>query len=210
MRRQSVFLVDERLVFTETMVRRLSERFDVFGAIADAATVLEIAGTLQPDAIVADVSTGTPRDLEVARRLLAVRDDRRILLLMGEGTLGLAAEALRIGVRGIVLKPTSGQDLVAAIDAVLAGHRFLPAALTGHAAAAPAAAAECESRALNSNQREILRLLSDGLRMKEIAEHLQLSPRTVDTLKHELMRRLGIQSTPELVRYAVQHKLVPF
>jgi DNA-binding NarL/FixJ family response regulator len=210
MRRQSVLLVDECIVFTETLVRRLSERFDVLGVMPDAAAVLEIAGTLRPDAIVLDVSPRGLRGLDAARRLLAARDGLRMLLLMTEGDLGLAPEALQIGVRGIVLMPSTGQELVAAIDAVLAGHRFLPAALTSDVVAATVPAESTEARPLNSNQREILRLLSDGLRLKEIAEHLQLSPRTVETLKHEMMRRLGIQSTPELVRYAVEHKLVPF
>lgn len=211
MRRQTVLLVDDHLVFTEGIARILSETLHVVGTIADAALIVETAARLQPDVVVMDISMPGMSGLEALRRLLAARKDQRVILLTMHADARLASEAFRLGARGFVLKQSSGQELVAAIDAVLAGHKYLPAQLTEGVLALTAKAASGRADiSLSSQQREVLRLLIEGCRMKEIAERLRLSPRTVETLKYEMMRDLEIHSTPELVRIAVERKLVGY
>ena len=125
------------------------------------------------------------------------------------GDARLAAEAFRLGAKGFVLKQSSGQELVKAIDEVLQGHTYLSAALTEDVLAlmSPPTVLGVE---LTARQKEVLRLIVNGHRMKEIAASLNLSPRTVETIKYQMMRDLNVHSTTELVRYAIQHQLVVF
>ena len=97
-----------------------------------------------------------------------------------------------------------------AIDAVLQGHKFMSSALTDEVLALMSVPAESRPVELTTRQREVLRLIVNGSRMKEIASTLNLSPRTVETIKYEMMRTLNVHSTPELVRFAMEHQLVAF
>jgi len=122
----------------------------------------------------------------------------------------LAAEAFRLGARGFVLKQSSGDELVKAIDEVLQGHKYMSAALTDDVLALMSAPSKPAGVELNLRQKEVLRCIVNGQRMKEIGASLNLSPRTVETIKYEMMRDLNVHSTTELVRYALQHQLVEF
>ena len=98
--------------------------------------------------------------------------------------------------------------VVEAIDEVLQGHKYMSAALTGDVLALMSGRSESAAVELTSRQQQVLRLIVNGQRMKEIAASLDLSPRTVETIKYEMMRDLDVHSTPELVRYAIEHRLV--
>jgi DNA-binding NarL/FixJ family response regulator len=120
----------------------------------------------------------------------------------------LAAEAIRGGARGFVLKQSSGEDLINALEAVLEGHTYLTSALTEEVLALMSGPADPTAIELSSRQKEVLRLIVEGQRMKEIAANLNLSPRTVETIKYDMMRELNVHSTAELVRYAIEHRIV--
>jgi DNA-binding NarL/FixJ family response regulator len=98
---------------------------------------------------------------------------------------------------------------VKAIDAVLQGHKYLSAALTEDVIALMSDP-NGSAMVLSARQKEVLRLIVNGHRMKEIAATLNLSPRTVETIKYEMMRELNVHSSTELVRFAIEHRLVPF
>ena len=120
----------------------------------------------------------------------------------------LASECLKAGASGFVLKQSSGDELVSAIQEVMQGHTYLTPRLTGDVLELMAAPSAPEPMPLSSRQRQILNFVVEGRRMKEIAALLDLSPRTVETVKYEMMQTLGVHSTAELVRYAIQHRLV--
>jgi len=122
----------------------------------------------------------------------------------------MATEAFKLGAKGFVLKQCSGEELITAIDAVLQGHTYLAAALTKEVLALVSSSSTSDDADLTSRQREVLRLIVNGQRVKEIASTLDLSPRTVESIKYEMMRALDVHSTTELVRYAIQHRLVQF
>ena len=108
------------------------------------------------------------------------------------------------------MKPCSGDELMTAVEAVLQGHTFLAAALTEEVLALVSAPSAGDVSDLTSRQREVLRLIVNGQRVKEIATALDLSPRTVESIKYEMMRALDVHSTTELVKYAIQHRLIHF
>jgi DNA-binding NarL/FixJ family response regulator len=142
--------------------------------------------------------------------LRANHDDSRVVFLTMHGDARLAAEAFRLGAKGFVLKQSSGQELVNAIEQVLQGHTYLSAALTEDVLALMSSPSGRQGVELTARQKEVLRLIVNGRRMKEIAASLKLSPRTVETIKYEMMRNLKLHSTTGLVRYAIEHQLVAF
>ena len=210
MGRPTVLLADDHVVFTDGIQKILSERFDVVGSVVDGSSLFEAATRLRPDVIVADISMPTLSGLDVLRQLNARHDGVKIVFLTMHADARLAAEAFRLGARGFVLKHSSGDELVRTIDEVLQGHKYMSAALTDEVLALMSGRLEPAPVALTSRQQEVLRLIVNGQRMKEIAASLQLSPRTVETIKYEMMRDLDVHSTPELVRYAIEHTLVVF
>jgi DNA-binding NarL/FixJ family response regulator len=210
MRRPTVLLADDHVVFIDGIARILRDRFDVVGTVTDGSTLVEAATRLRPDVIVSDISMPLLSGLEGLRQLRAKHDDSRVVFLTMHGDARLAAEAFRLGAKGFVLKQSSGQELLKAIEDVLHGHTYLSAALTEDVLALMSSPNGPRGVELTPRQKEVLRLIVNGHRMKEIAASLNLSPRTVETIKYEMMRDLNVHSTTELVRYAIQHQLVMF
>jgi DNA-binding NarL/FixJ family response regulator len=210
MRRPTILLADDHVVFTDGIVRILADHFDVVGTVTDGSALIEAVGRLRADVVVADISMPTMSGLEVLRQLRAKHDDSKVVFLTMHADARLAAEAFRLGAKGFVLKQSSGEELVKAIDAVLQGHKYMSSALTEDVLALMSAANDSTRVDLTTRQKEVLRLIVSGRRMKEIATNLNLSPRTVETIKYEMMRDLNVHSTTELVRYAIENRLVVF
>ncbi len=210
MRLPTVMLADDHVVFTDGVVRLLHDRFEVVGSVADGSELPDAVRRLRPDVVVMDISMPRLSGLEALRRLKANHDESRVIILTMHADPRLAAEALRSGAKGFVLKHSSGQELVDAIDAVLHGRTYLTPALTEGVLALMSGPADPAAVELSPRQREVLRLIVNGQRVKEIASTLGLSPRTVESVKYEMMRALNIHSTAELVKYALEHQLVVF
>jgi DNA-binding NarL/FixJ family response regulator len=209
-RRPTILLADDHVVFTDGIIRILRERFDVVGTVRDGSSLLEAAARLHPDVILTDISMPTLSGLEVLRQLKTKQANSRVIFLTMHADPGLAADAFRLGAKGFVLKHSSGDEVVQAIEAVLQGHKYMSPALTDEVLALMAGASGTARVELSSRQKEVLRLIVSGHRMKEIAATLDLSPRTVETIKYEMMRDLHVHSTAELVRYAIEQRLVTF
>jgi DNA-binding NarL/FixJ family response regulator len=121
----------------------------------------------------------------------------------------LATEAFRAGAAGYLLKHSAGEELITAIHEVLQGRAYLTPLITREVMASVASPAALRPRVrLTSRQRDVLRLIADGKRMKEIAAILNLSRRTVETYKYEMMQALNVRTTAELIHYAIRHEQV--
>src|SRR5689334_21365222 len=119
MRRPRVLIADYHVIFTDGIVRILTERFDVVGTVTDGSAMFEAASRLRPDVVVTDIGMPRVSGLEGLRRLKARHDDSRVIFLTMHADAKLAAEAFRLGAKGFVLKQSSGDELVKAIEAVL-------------------------------------------------------------------------------------------
>jgi DNA-binding NarL/FixJ family response regulator len=120
----------------------------------------------------------------------------------------LATQALRAGASGFLLKHSAGEELLTAIQQALQDRVYLTATLTKEVFERMAVPADQSGPQLTVRQREVLRLILEGRRMKEIGAALQLSARTVETHKYQMMQALGVDSTAELVKYAIEHHLL--
>ena len=146
--------------------------------------------------------------LEAVERITAEKLPCKMILLTMHRDADLAARAIRSGASGFLLKDGAGDELVAAIEQVTQGRLYLTPAVTRDVMERMTRAADDAPPELTVRQREVLRLILEGHRMKEIASLLDLSPRTVESHKYEIMDLLGVHSTAELVRYALEHRLV--
>lgn len=209
MRRPTVLVADDHTIVKEGLVALLKEHdFDVVGAVSDGQALVDAATRLHPDVIVTDLSMPGLSGIDVLTRLKAARIDSKVIVLTMHNNAELATRAMRAGARGFLLKYSAGEELLNAIQQALEGHVYLTPALTREVIEQMAAPANQSAVELTPRQLDVLRLILEGRRMKEIAAVLNLSTRTVETHKYQMMETLGVGSTAELVKYAIEHKLI--
>jgi len=209
MRQNTVIVADDHTIVREGLVSLLRDHhFDVVGSVGDGRSLLDAARQFRPDAIVTDISMPGLSGLDALPHLKAASADSRVIVLTMHEDADMAARALRSGAAGFLLKHSAGYDLVNALHEVLQGRVYLAPAITREVMSRIADTRLAEGPRLTERQLEVLRLVVEGKRMKEIGAILELSTRTVETHKYELMAVLGLHSTAELVRYAIEHRLV--
>jgi len=207
-RRATVLLADDHAIVMEGLASLLRSEFSLVGTAADGVRLVEAARELRPDVIVTDVAMPGMSGLEALRRLRAEAIPAKVIFLTMHADAQLAAEALRAGASGFVVKHAAGKELIAAIHTVLRGGRHLTPDLASDVLTALADGGSPDAGALTSRQREVVSLIAEGRTMKEVAGALALSPRTVETHKYQAMQALGFQTTAELIRYAIEHGLI--
>jgi DNA-binding NarL/FixJ family response regulator len=187
----------------------------VVGEAADGLTALDLITQLQPDVAILDVQMPDLGGLEVARRVHGKSPDTRVIMLSMHSDEPYVLEALQHGALAYVLKGSATADLVEAVSAAMAGKRFLSAPLQERALDAYARRADETARPpdrydlLTQREREVLQLAAQGMSNGEIGERLAISARTAETHRSSFMRKLGLQSQTELVRFAVNRRLLP-
>lgn len=210
MTRTTVLLADDHAIVADGLAILLKDSFDLVGIVSDGEALVAAARRLRPDVIVADITMPRVSGLEAARRLLDEGINSRIVFLTMHDDPQLAAEAFRAGASGFLPKNSAGDELILAITEVIRGRSYLSPLITrdvlGALTTAPPAMAP--RSALRPRQIEVLRLVAQGKRMKEIGAILGLSSRTVESHKYEMMQTLGVTSTAELVQHAIRMGLL--
>jgi DNA-binding NarL/FixJ family response regulator len=191
----------------EGLGRLISEVADLVAQVADGRQLVDSARRLKPDIIISDVSMPVMSGLDALRQLKAEGSQARFIFLTVHTEAQLAAEAMRAGASGYLLKVAAGEELFEAIRAAMAGRVYLSPHVAGDVLRTMSGANQGE-RQLTSRQREVLQLIAQGKRMKEIAADLNISVRTVEDHKSQLLVALGVKSTADLVKFAVKHGLV--
>jgi DNA-binding NarL/FixJ family response regulator len=208
MRKYTVLVADDHAIVKEGLVSLLKEHdFDVVDAVGDGHELLESARRHQPDLIVTDVSMPGLSGLDVLTRLKADRVSSKVIVLTMHHDADLATRAMRSGASAFMLKHSAGEELLIAIHQALEGRTYLTPTLTKEVLERMASPDRSEPQ-LTPRQIDVLRLILEGRRMKEIAAALNLSARTVETHKYQMMEVLGVSSTAELVKYAIEHRLI--
>lgn len=209
MRRYTVLVADDHAIVKEGLVNLLKDHdFDVVGAVGDGHQLLDAARRLRPDLIVTDLSMPGLSGLDVLTRLKAEHVDSKIIVLTMHNDADLATRAMRAGASGFLLKHSAGEELLKAVQQAVEDRVYLTPALTKEVIERMAIPQDQAEPQLTTRQRDVLRLILEGRRMKEIAATLHLSARTVETHKYQMMKTLGVYSTAELVKYAIEHRLI--
>ncbi len=192
--------------------------WEVCAEAKDGREAVERAADTNPDLVVLDIGMPNLNGLEAARQILAASPETPILILTMHDSDNTVSEVLRAGARGYVLKSDAGKDLVAAIDALQRQRTFfttrvsqmvLDGYLGREIRPQPSEyEADAYGDVLTSREREVIQLLAEGRTSKEVAVTLNLSVKTAETHRTNLMRKLGLHSVADLTRYAVRNGIV--
>ena len=201
-----VLLADDHKIVRDGLKRILATTVDlqVAGEAADGDALLALVKAADYDVAVLDLSMPGLAGIALIKRLKLEKPKLRILVLSMHGEQQYAARALKGGASGYLNKDSAAELLVGAIRKIAAGGVHI----TEAAAASLVAAEKSPHEALSDREFEVLRLLVDGLGPTEIGERLHLSVKTVSTHKTRILEKLNLGSTAELVRYALENKLV--
>lgn len=211
----SIMLADDHPVVRQGL-RALLDTEPEFTIVGEAADGLEVAGLverLRPDVLVLDLMLPGLTGLEVTRQISQRYPRTRVVILSMYANEAYVLAALKNGAAAYVLKAASAADLVRAIREVSAGRRYLSPPLSENAIEAYLQKAHATPldpyETLTTREREVLHLAAEGCANAEIAARLFISPRTVETHRANLMRKLGLQNQTELVRYALRKGILP-
>jgi len=194
-------------------LRALLERqhgIRVIGEATDGREALAAVQRLRPHVLILDLMMPGTNGLEVARLLAASASPTRVVILTMYAHEDYLVEALRANVAGYVLKGADSADLVKAIRAAAAGRRFLsaPLEIPVRADAGSLGLGEDAYTRLTAREREVLRLLAEGARNADVSARLGIRPRTAETHRTNLMRKLNLHSQSDLIRYAMQRGII--
>jgi DNA-binding NarL/FixJ family response regulator len=208
-----VLLVDDHTLLRAGLRVLLQElpAVEVVGEAASGEEALVLVEALGPDILLCDVTMPGLSGLEVAEQVARNFAGTRTIILSMHAEKEYAVKALQAGAVGYLLKDAGTAELEIALRAVAGGGLYLSPAISKHIVAdyARMASARVEDPdPLTSRQREVLKLIAEGLTTKAIARRLQISAKTADTHRTQLMERLGIHDIAGLVRYAIKIGLV--
>jgi DNA-binding NarL/FixJ family response regulator len=210
-RRPRVLLADDHLLVAEALKSLLAPEFELVGVVEDGRALVEAAGKLRPDVIVADVTMPHLNGIDALVQLRLGGDPVPVVFLTMHRDASFARRALDAGASGFVLKHSAPAELVSAIRAALEGKTYLTPQLAGEVFASMRERPEQSGDslgALTPRQREVLQLAAEGQSAKQIAASLSISPRTVEFHKYQMMETLGLHSNAELIHFAIKHGLV--
>jgi len=209
-----IVLVDDHRIVREGLRALLQQRaaFSVVGEAANGDEAVKIVARQKPDLVIIDIALPGLSGIEVTREILAKAErPPKVLVLSMHESSAYVEQALRAGAMGYVLKDSAAQELFDAIEAVCGGASYLSPAVTQrvvHALAHPDDRPSSALRFLSDREREVLTLVGEGLSSKEIARELNVSLKTVESHRANLMEKLKIHKLSGLVRFAIRVGLV--
>jgi DNA-binding NarL/FixJ family response regulator len=207
-----VLLADDHTL-VRAGVRRILEAqpgFAVVGEVADGHGALAALKTQPVDVLVLDLTMPGGDGFDVLRRAKTIRPELKVLVLTMHSSPEYVSRAVREGADGYLLKDSAVQDLVAAIQAVMAGREYYSPPVQRELSAMVRGTGGGKRRIepITDREREVLKLVAEGLSTKEIATRLDISTRTVETHRANLMRKLGLHSVARLTQYAIREGLI--
>ena len=211
MKKTRVLLADDHTIVAEGLASLLEPDFELVGRVDNGRDLLKNAEELSPDVIVTDISMPLLNGIEALRQLKKTKPDVRVVFLTVHADVSYITEAFRAGAAGYVLKQSAAEELRSAIKAVHEGRTYLTPLITKDFLNDILAAEEGVNSVnvtLTPREREVLQLLAEGHAVKEIASILDISPRTVEFHKYNIMEKLGLRTTAELTQYAIKHGVV--
>lgn len=211
---KKILICDDHKIFREGLRALLEKQpgVKVVGGARDGLEAVRLTRELSPDIVIMDISMPGLNGIEAARKLSRVKKSARVIALSMHNDRKYVTEIFKAGARAYLLKDSAFEELMDAIKAVGCGRYFLSAGITSIVLddyiKGPSRDPRSAFTLLSSREREVLQLLAEGLRTKEISGKLGLSVKTVETHRKNIMEKLAITSIAGLTRYAVKEGLV--
>ena len=208
-------LADDHTLFRQGVKTLLAAETDmeVVGEAADGNSAAEKAAELRPDVILMDIGMPGPSSFEMARQIKRNRPETRVLFLTMYDDEDYLVESMEVGASGYVLKDSPAPQLVAAVRDVFRGGSYLSPRMLSQLVDDFRSRVKTTDRlprfaTLTPREKEVLKMLAEGNSVKEVACQLNLSVKTVEAHKFNLMRKLDIHNKAQLVQYAIQKKVI--
>jgi two-component system, NarL family, response regulator NreC len=211
----SIILADDHQVVRKGLKALLSaeQDFNIVGETGDGIETVKLVEELQPDVLILDLMMSGINGLEVTRQLNKKVPKISIVILSMHSNEAYVLEALRSGAKAYILKESPPEELIRAVREVSSGRRYLSSPLTERAIEAYTQRTEVKPidpyDQLTTREREILQLTAQGCTNSEIASRLYISPRTVETHRTNLMRKLELHNHAQLIHFAIQRGIMP-
>ena len=214
-KRSRIVLAEDHALLREGVRALVAPEPDlqVVGEAMDGREAIRAAEEHQPDLMILDLSMPRTNGLEAMQEIKRVCPTIRILVLTAHKTEDYVFSALQSGADGYVLKESTAAELLMAIRSVLAGERYLGPAIANQVIAGTLGGKDTSAprsafNELTTREREVLKLIAEGYRNKDIAAYLCISPQSVEKHRASLMERLNLRTVPALTAYAIEKGLI--
>jgi DNA-binding NarL/FixJ family response regulator len=211
MKRTRILLADDHKIVLEGLKRLLEPEFDLVGMVEDGRSLVAQAAQLRPDVIVVDISMPLLHGIEAVRQIKKIDPSVKVVFLTMHPDVTYAIRAFEAGAAGYVLKHSASSELLTAIHEALQGRTYVTPIIAGELLQSYQAGMHHQpdkTKQLTPRQREILQLFAEGHSVKDIAQILNISPRTVEFHKYNLISTLNLKNFPGLIQYAITHGIV--
>jgi DNA-binding NarL/FixJ family response regulator len=199
-----IVIAEDHTLMAEGLRKLLQSDFEFVETVANGRELLDVVAIFKPDIVLLDIGMPLLNGIEATRRFAKISPATKVVIVTAHNEPQYVVEAFRAGATGFVLKRCAVSELVTAIRLVLSGHTYVTPLMADRALEA-AKEAVPTGPALTSRQREVLQLVAEGCTAKEIANVLKLSVKTAVFHKMAIMDKLGLRTTAELTRYALEH-----
>jgi two-component system response regulator NreC len=207
-----VVIADDHVVVRDGLRRILEANgHEIVAEIGDGLEVVESVERLRPDVLLLDLGMPGLHGLDVLRKLAARKGSTGVLVLSAESRDEMVISALKSGAKGYLLKSCSGKELLAAVSAVAQGGHYVSTELSDvlvRGISDGGAKAPDPYDALSDREREVFHAMAEGLSNAAIGERLFISPRTAETHRAKIIRRLGLKSQTDIVLYALRRGVI--
>lgn len=208
-----ILICDDHTLFVEGLkaMFRSQSSLDIVGEACGGRRAVELVKELKPDLLLMDVSMPDMNGPDATRRIREFDDRVKILILTMHEEEDLVAQCLEAGASGYIIKDAPASQLLYAIEVLQKGEKYLSPVVLKKVVAGYVRNSQRPQTSydrLSIREREILKLLAEGLSVKEIAARLSLSVKTVDVHKYNLMKKIDVHDRVQLIKYAIQKKLI--
>jgi DNA-binding NarL/FixJ family response regulator len=203
-------LADDHKMLAEAFRKLLEPHCEIVATVSDGHALLDAAATLKPDMIILDIGMPLLNGLEAARQLKSKMPAIKVIFLTMQEDPDLAVEAMRSGASGYLLKTSAPSELIHAIQEAFRGRCYITPqiAIGMKKSFIRDPGGRQQPKSLTPRQCEVVQLLAEGKSMKEIADVLHVTPRTVAFHKYRTMEELAIRSTAELIQFAIKNHIL--
>ena len=204
-----VLIADDHAMMRDGLKALLSASPDisVIAEVSNGGDAVRRAQELKPDVVLMDIAMPDLNGIEAARMLRDKCPGARVVILSMHSSSEHVFRAFEAGAAGYLLKESAGTEADAAVRAVHGGRRYLSRAIAALAQAPAGRAGPLDS--LSARERQVLQLVVEGHSSAEIAKRVHLSPKSVETYRSRLMKKLGVSDVPSLVKFAIHHGITP-